>query len=211
MEIPVLLKGTPHLPLKEGTLASEAIQLANTFYQTDLEVSDFQETQAFIGGDGQLTLELLGAVSNEVLVTFVNKSTVVAKAPEEVQDDDSVWKLTNPVFVTSAYHEWIADPVQLHSEEELAFLDAMGIGETYSVQGSDNSIAFQLATLLNSQQVLGRWVSGTLGDLCTGGFTLVFKGWSMEAPDGFLMDYSPMVAIIQINHGSKKGYLCLRT
>jgi len=213
MEIPALLKGTPHLPLKEGTLASEAIVLANTFYQSELEASAFQETQTFLNGEGQLTLELLDPDTNEVIVTFVNKSTTVGKAPEEEEqgEEDTVWNLTNPIFQPSQYNEWLTDPVQLHSEEELTFLDALGNGETYPVEGTDNSVAFKLATLLNSQQVMGKWVSGTLGDLCAGGFTLVFKGWSMEAPDGFLMDYSPMVAIIQINHGSKKGYLCLRT
>lgn len=214
MTIPPLLKGTPHLPLQEGMVTGDAIELANLFYQTSLSVADFRKSQAFLNTNQQLSLELIDDATGEVLVTFVNQS-VPEKAPEDetggVAQTPDGWVLNNPIFDAKQYQTWMGDPVQVHSTEELTFLDDMAIGETASVTSSDNNLAYRLSRLLNSYQFLGRWTSGTIGDQTTGGFKLIFKGHSFDAPDDFLTDFSPMVVIIEILHGQQKGFICLRT
>lgn len=215
MTIPALLEGTPHLPLREGMVTDDAIELANLFYQTSLSVEDFRKTQAFLNSNQQLSLELIDDATGQVLVTFVNQAPT-----EKPGNDDETggpartpnnWVLNNPIFEPKDYHTWMADPVQVHSDEELLFLDEMGVGSTASTTSTDNNLAFRLSRLLNSYQFLGRWTSGTIGYQVTGGFKLVFKGHTLDAPDGFLIDFSPMVVIIEILHGQQKGYICLRT
>lgn len=200
MLIPEILRGEVHLPMTEQTLAKEAIALANGFYQTDLRVEDFKESQAFRSVAGVLTLELVSEETGEVVVTFVNKSAAVAPTT-------TLW---NPLERVTEYHSWMAPPIQLLDADEIAFLDELSNGNTYPIT-TDNTLAWKLSQLLNEYGVLGQWVSGTMGPLATGGFRLVYKGWSMEAPDGYLVDYSPMLAIIEILHGEQQGYLCLRS
>jgi hypothetical protein len=209
MEIPGYLKGEVHLPLTEGMLSTEALPLANTFYQSNLQADDFKTTQAFSDDSGQLVLELICKESNDVMVTFVNKATGAAVAV--VDADAGLFNLFNPLDQERNYVDWMAKPVQLSSPEEFAFLDELGSGNTYPTEATDNTLAFKLSRLLNHYQVAGQWMSGTMGELCTGGFELVFKGHSLDIPDGYLVDFSPELAIIQILHGKQKGYLCLRT
>ena len=200
MLIPEILRGDVHLPLTESMLAREAIAIANGFYGTDLREDEFHESQAFRSTTGVLTLELIGQDSGEVEVTFTNKA---------VQPIETV-SLFNPVANVNQYHAWMAPPVTLLDAEEMSFLDDLGSGNT-DPQPPDNRFAWNLAQLLNEYNVLGRWVSGTMGHLAAGGFELVYKGYSIDAPDGFLMDYSPMLAIIRIQQGEQQGYLCLRS
>lgn len=211
MEIPGYLKGEMHLPLFEGMLSTEALPLANTFYQTNLQPDDFKTTQTFSGTSGQLILELICKESNEVKVTFVNKATGDAVVAAAAAEEDLLFNLSNPLELSNDYASWMAKPVLIASAEEFAFLDELGSGNTYPTEATDNTLAFKLSRLLNHYQVAGQWMSGTMGELCCGGFELVFKGHSLDVPDGYLVDFSPELAIIQILHGKQKGYLCLRT
>lgn len=214
MNAPAILKGTPHLPLTESMVSDEAIKLANGFYQTTLSEADFRKTQTFLNSNQQLSLELIDKDSGEVIVTFVNQSVVDADTPVEGMEGEAApfnWSLSNPIFGSREYTPWMAPPIQLHSSEELVFLDALGVGHAAPIMTCDNTLAFKLSTLLNSYGVLGRWVSGTMGEQATGGFKLVYKGHSFDCPDEFLVDFSPFIAIIEILEGNQKGYLCLRT
>lgn len=211
MEIPGYLKGELHLPLTEGMVSTDALPLANTFYQTNLKVEDFKRTQAFTGESGQLVLELICKESNEVMVTFINKATGTAVVAAAEAEEDLLFNISNPIVLSDHYHACMVKPVQLATTEEFAFLDELGVGNTYPTEATDNTLAYKLSRLLNHYQVMGQWMSGTMGELCCGGFTLVFKGHSLDVPEGFLVDFSPEMAIIQINHGKSKGYICLRT
>lgn len=197
MNIPEILQGEVHLPLTEHMTGEQAITLANAFYQTSLLPGDFREAQAIIV-DGRIILDLM-TEDGETLVNFVNKSAAV---------DSPTLSLFNPMVQATAEHTWMAAPLHLLDAAEMAFLDELGSGNTARVDTS-NDLAWKLSQLLNSNNLLGGWTSGTLGDRCTGGFQLVYKGWSMEAPEGFVMDYASEVAIIKINHGTEQGYLCL--
>lgn len=195
-------------------MTSDAIELANLFYQTSLSVKDFRKTQAFLNSNQQLSLELIDDASGDVIVTFVNQSVPEASGTDDNNDPaqtPDAWVLKNPIFEVGQYTEWMGEPVQLHSVEEFSFLDEMVDGLSASTSSPDNDFAYRLSSLLNSYQYLGRWTSGTIGDKVTGGFKRVFKGHSLDVPDGFLVDFSPMIAIIEIQHGQQKGFICLRT
>lgn len=204
MSIPEILQGDVHLPLTERMLVAEALQLANTFYQTELKAEDYNDSQAFKTPDGQLLLEVSDKSTGEVVIRFVNKSksnTVATPA---------MMRLWNPLVGVTDTHNYLAAPVQLASAEEIRFLDELGSGNTYPTD-SDNGLAWKLASLLNEYGVAGRWMAGTYGDLSTAGFELVYKGVSSKAPAEFLIDFSPMVAILRFHNGDRKGYLCLKS
>lgn len=202
MEIPAILKGDVHLPLKEGMMSSEAITLSNNFYGTDLKEVDFTLTQVFTTDAGLFNLELIEEATGEVKVLFINKNQVSVVA-------DNLASFDNPLAMVGSV-PWLTSPVSVYNAQEITFLDTLDSGDTYPTEGSDNELAYRLSSLLNQYSVLGRWVSGTLGEYCTGGFKLVYKGHSEDAPEEFQMGLSPLIMIVQILHGINKGYLCLR-
>lgn len=212
MEIPEILKGEVHLPLTEGTTSEQAIEMCNGFYLTQLRDEDFQGSQAFFNPAKRLALELISLEGGEVVVNFVNKTMTPVEGQSETQDLDGEgdWVIDNPIYDAGEQVSWISAPVTVHNLEELEFLDDVGVGNTYPVVGTDNNAAYNLSQLLNSYRVLGAWVSGTMGSLCTGGFKLVFKGPSKQLPEQYWVEDSEMVAIVEILHGSEQGYLCLR-
>lgn len=204
MDIPAILKDEPHLPLSEGMLSSQAVGLCNMFYATELNEGDFRKSQAFKGSDGKIRLELIHFNSGEVIISFVNKAAATAAASAE-------WLLDSPLMSTPDEFTWLGSPVAIHSADELEFLDEVGVGNTYPTEATDNTVAWKLAQLLNSYRFLGQWVSGTIGEQCCGGFKLVYKGVAEDAPDEFLLSGPDVVAVVQILHGSKQGYVCLRS
>lgn len=203
MGIPVILQGETHLPLTERTLSSEAVQMANLFYQTSLNEGDFKQSQAFRGADGKLYLELINFNTGAVIVTFTNLA-------EAGQPADVELVIANPLSFASTEQSWLTSPVTVHSADELEFLDELGSGNTYPTEHTDNTLAWKLASLLNGYQVLGHWMSGTIGELCAGGFKLVYKGEADKAPEEFQLHDDDTVAVVEILHGSKRGLICLR-
>lgn len=206
MDIPSFLEGDVHVPLKEWTLTTDAIPLVNQFYLTSLLVGDFKVLQASRSSDGFLRLELISATTGDVVMRLVNKSPT-AQTPVKVIEE---WVVSNPLVVHADGVPWLGTPVAIHQKDELDFLDGISVGSTYPLEGTNNEVPRQLAALLNSYHYLGNWVSGTLGDLCTGGFKLIYKGVGRGDRDPFQMGESAMMAVIQVLHGSQKGYLCLR-
>lgn len=204
MEFPEILKGA-HVPLTPSMTSDEAITLANGFYQTSLDPSLFKKSQTFWNAEMVLQIDLIDPKTREVIANFVNKSSKVT--PVTV---DGPLELDNPL-VSAEPAELMGPVIVLGSAVELEFLDAVGSGNTYPTTGTDNNAAFDLKNLLNAYQFIGGWVSGTLGERAVGGFRLVYKGSSENAPAEFPMDPSPMVAIIEILHGEQKGFICLRT
>lgn len=205
MEFPDILKGA-HVPLTPSMTSDEAITLANGFYQTTLDASLFKKSQAFWNHETMLQIDLIEPYSQEVVASFVNKTSKVVTVTV-----DKPLTLSNPLVSEVEVADLLGPVIVLGSAVELEFLDAVGVGNTYPTTGTDNNAAFDLKTLLNAYQFLGGWVSGTMGENATGGFRLVYKGPSEDAPAEFPMDPSPMVAVIEILHGTQKGYICLRT
>lgn len=211
MQIPDILKGEPHLPLKESTTSEEAILLSNGFYGTSLTQDDFCSTQAFWSSTGFLNLELINKETSEVAVLFINKNSFTETKPP-VDPDEDEWIIDNPIFESEKYTPYLTPPLLVAFPGELDFLNELGQGPVkYPVTGNDNTLAHKLSTLLNSYSVLGRWTSGTIGVNCTGGFELVFKGKSTDAPEEFYTSPSEQIAILKTHHGESIGYLCLLT
>lgn len=209
MDLPAILTGEVHLPLTESTTSAQAVELCNGFYLTQLNADDFKRSQAFLSARQQVQLELIDPQTGQVVVTFVNKATGVSVDPDNASAEGD-WVIDNPIHDTGASASWLFAPVTVHNVEELEFLDSVGVGNTYPIRGTDNTVAYQLSQLLNSYRVGGAWVSGTMGGLCTGGFKLVYKGDSKNIPIDAMVDDSEMVAIVEILHGSQQGYLCLK-
>jgi hypothetical protein len=207
MEFPEVLKGA-HVPLNPGMTSDEAITLANGFYQTSVDPTQFKKTQSFWNTESVLQIDLIDPFTNEVVTSFVNKTY---KVNHSVAVEPVMLSLDNPLVTTETPIELMGQVIVLGSPVELEFLDELGSGNTYPIIGTNNNVAYYLSGLLNAYQFLGRWVSGTMGDLATGGFKLVYKGPSEDLPAGFPMDPSPMVAVIEILHGQQKGFICLRT
>lgn len=193
-----------HLPLTEGMMTEQAVTMINSMYlpMSPLSVEDYSDSQAFVGSDGKVKLELISKESGNVLMTFVNFMTV-APAPTAVA-------FANP-FAAREHTAFMAEPLTVDRREELDFLNDIPVGIPNPTFYAINDVNFQLATLLNNYNYQGRWMSGTFGLLSTAGFEVVYKGWSMDVPDEFLLDYSPYVVIIKLHEGEQRGYVCLRT
>ena len=192
----------PHLPLTDGMLVGEAIDIINNVYLPMLPMSKdgFKETQAFVGTDGKITLELIDKETGNVLMSFSNYMGV----PKAGVD------IPNP-FAAREYTSFLFEPLTVDRKEELDFLDALPVGIPNPTFFAINDTNHQLATLLNNYNYQGRWMSGTFGALSTAGFEVVYKGWSMDVPDEFLLDYSPYVVILKLREGEQRGFVCLRT
>lgn len=191
-----------HLPLTEGMLASQAIDMINNMYlpMSPLAASDYKDTQAFIGSDGKVKLELVNKETGNVLMTFVN---FMSSAKAAVQ-------IANP-FGAREHTAFMAEPLTIDRKEELDFLDNVPVKVPNPTFYAINDVNHQLATLLNNYNYQGRWMSGTFGLLSTAGFEVVYKGTSLDVPDEFLLDYSPYVVIIKLHEGEQRGFICLRT
>lgn len=200
MEIPDILKGEPHLPLTATMTLTEALLLANAFYQTSFSAEQFSPAQAFEDPNGLLVLEARDPETGEVLIRFVNKSANVSKVAQRLT-------LSNPLASES---QWMGPLVVVDSAAELDFLDELGSGNTYSTL-CDNTLAWKLATLLNEYNVVGHWRASTFAEYSAAGFQLVYKGPSADAPEEYLIGDSDMVAILRFNHGLNKGMLCLKS
>lgn len=200
MEIPDILKGEPHLPLTASMRLSEALPLINAFYQTQFSSEQFSESQAFKDPSGALVLEARSVETGEVLIRFVNQNINVPQAVQRLT-------LSNPL---DADTQWLGPLVTVDDASELAFLDELGSGNTYSTL-SDNTLAWKLATLLNEYNAVGHWRAGTFAEYSAAGFELVYKGPSADAPEEYLIGDSDMVAIIRFHNGTNKGMLCLKS
>ena len=192
-----------HLPIKEGMSLQEVLTLINGFYLEDapLNYADYKDSQAFVGSDGRVTFELIDPESGGVLMTFVNSNSAVAARPA----------LANPFEEVRSYTAFIFDPLTIDDKAELDFLNDIPERIPTPTYNTVNDVSFKLATLLNNYNYNGRWMTGTFGNLSTAGFEVVFKGWSIEAPDEFLLDYSSYVVILKLHEGDTRGYVCLRT
>ena len=208
MLIPDILKDSPHLPIKEDMLSSEAIPLCNTFYETDFNSADFKESQAFIDVDGKVRLELIDPKNNVVLITFVNKINETTRKTLKLTSEGMVLK--NPLSIYTEDNGLMTSPVIINDVEEVDFLEGIPTGYTTPIF-SATDLPFKLKELFNHYDVPGPWVSGTMGDYCTGGFTLLYKGKGSEAPSEYLVaEDVENVVLIRINEGTNKGVICLQ-
>ena len=199
-----------HVPLTAGMSLSSAVDLFNAFYLVTVDKARFKDTQAFVSSSGYLTLELIDNVSGEVIYTFVNQMRVVVDE-EAVPMNTSTFVFTNPVELASAAVTWLTAPVIITHLEEMEFLKDLTLNQPQAIENLTNPLPYQLSTLLNNYGVVGRWVSGTLGELCTGGFALLYYGSGQAAPPDYLIrENVDTVALIEINQGSRQGVLCLQ-
>lgn len=210
MLLPDILLSTPHLPIKVTTTLTEALQLCSIFYEVDLDPAAFKESQAFMGSDGRVKLELIDKDSNTLITTFVNRTLPQLNDGVE-QDSSGSWELKNPLSLNVGKKDLLGPPLTVVSPAELSFLNDLVPGEAIPLSGSSGDHAFKLSNLLNEYGYLMRWVSGTMGGCSTAGFEVVYRGDSVGADPGFLLEPSPDLVIIKLHHGEVKGYICLRT
>ena len=189
----------PHLPIKAGMGIQQVVELINAFYlpESPINHEDYKDGQAFLASNEKVTFELIDATTGNVLMTFVNSNSGVTKTVSLNFDLTAYWAQDN------------LGANLLVTEQEFAFLETLPLG-LQPIPGI-NDAAYQLASLLNKYNHMGRWVSGTFGNLCTAGFELVYLGETPSAPEEFKLEYSAKAAIIRLRNGEQQGYICLRT
>lgn len=205
MFVPDYLKDYPHLPLKPGTTSSEAVELCNSFYGTSYRADDFIDSQAFVDVNECLVLELI-THSGEIPIIFKNRSI------GQFTKEGGTITLANFAFSNPLEDEkaFMVPAVRIDCVGEIDFLKEVVQGDEQDIFNGDQELFYQLAQLLNRHEVIGRWAAGSLNPLTTAGFTLVYYGEAKDVPEGFIIPTtSKTVAIVKINHGDKKGYLCL--
>lgn len=199
-----------HMPLTVGMSKDAAVDVFSAFYLVKVDKTRFKDTQAFVSSSGYITLELIDKTSGEVVYTFVNRMQVV-KDDVTIPVNNSAFEFTNPLGLTTDKVNWLTTPITITHLEEMEFLQDVTLNQPLAIDNLTSQLPFQLSTLLNNYGVLGRWVSGTLGELCTGGFTVLFYGPGAEASSDYLIGENvETVALIQINQGKRQGVLCLQ-
>lgn len=205
MFVPEYLKDYPHLPLKPGTTSQEATKLCNEFYGTSYKETDFMNTQAFVNQDGCLVLELT-TNEGETIIIFKNKA-IGEFGKDNAHISLSDFSFENPINSSVAF---MVPAVKLIDLVEVDFLKYVVQGEEQDIFTGNQELFYQLATLLNRHEVMGRWSAGSMNSLTTSGFTLVYYGEAVNVPKEFIVPPdSKTVIIIKINHGDRKGHLCL--
>lgn len=200
-----------HVPLTEGMSVDEALVLFNGFYLTSYKASQFKSAQAFVSSSGYVTLELQNPEDDEVWYTFVNKMRVVDENNNSIPTNNPVFEFVNPLDVTTTSTELMTGPVIITHLQELEFLKDVPLNQPLAIDDLTNQLPFQLSSLLNNYGVLGRWVSGTLGELCTGCFSVLYFGPGSDAPSEYLLGENVDTAVlIKLNQGSRQGVICLQ-
>ena len=201
---PDLLRGGVHVPLLSGTTLQEAIMMTNQFYRAGLKLEDFKETEVFQLTDGRLAMELISAIPDKQGIVLINKTSTYHGPPKKTRT------IPNPLSCPFGAVRWLTHPLVIHSALELEFLMGLRMGMANPII-SDNSVAWKLAQLLKSYQVLGNWVAGSIGDYATGGFKLIYRGDSKDCPVEYQVGDSRLLIILEIRNGKHRGYLCLKT
>lgn len=199
-----------HMPLTEGQSMADAVKIFSAFYLVKLDTTRFKNTQAFVGSDGYIKLELIDKDTGEVVYTFVNRMQVVVdNSPVPV--NNPAFEFVNPLDLSKQEVNWLTGPVFIPHLQEMDFLKDVPVNQPQQISVLVNPLPFQLSSLLNNYGVVGRWVSGTFGELCTGGFSLLYYGSGKDAPAQYQVNEAvDTVVLISINRGSRQGVLCLQ-
>lgn len=197
----------PHYPLKQGQTLYEVMYDINKFYGTSLGRGKVENSQVYVSKEGWLQLDVVCKNSNSALITFRNYT------PDRlIKEVDVELKLTNPVLIKSQECEFIEKPILIGLVKELDFLKHIPLKEKVDIGTLDGvKLARKLTNLLNQYSTLGRWVTGSMGDLSTANFKLLHLGTLDGKWNGYLTEKSPYACIIQITEGTRKGLLCLMT
>lgn len=180
----------------------------NKFYGINLGRGKVIDTQVYVSKTGHLQLDVLTEEGGCPCITFKNYSEVILV--EEVEGVD--FNIINPLTKHTNAGRFLTRPVKVWVKQELDFLKEVEVGVEMSVESQSSlTKARALTNLLNDYRVLGRWVTGSMGDYSTANFTLLHLGEITGEWDGVVIDSSPYGAIIKIDSGSNKGLLCLTT
>lgn len=96
-------------------------------------------------------------------------------------------------------------------KEELAFLKDIPLRVIDDPVASVNNSAYHLKELFTKyNQTLSKWVSGTIGEYCTGGYEILYKGHPKDLPVECLVMGNKYVYILQLHYGTHKGPVCLQ-
>lgn len=118
--------------------------------------------------------------------------------------------MTSPFIRNPALPPYLFPPITA-SQSELAFLDCIPLRRQDDIRKSLNGSAYQLKQLLTKyNQTLSKWLSGTMGEYCTGGYELLYRGEPKDLPPECLVRGNKMVYIIQLHYGRVKGPICLQ-
>lgn len=197
----------PHYPLEQGQSLYEIMYDINKFYGTELGRGRVEDSQVYVSKEGWLQLDVVCKNTKDGLITFRNY--ILERLIKEVDVD---FQITNPILLKVKKCEFIEKPILIGLVKELDFLKQIPLKEKVDIGTLDGvKLARKLTNLLNQYSTLGRWVTGTMGDLSTANFKLLHLGVLDGKWNGYLTEKSPLAAIIQITQGTRKGLLCLMT
>lgn len=197
----------PHYPLEQGQSLYEIMYDINKFYGTGLGRGRVENSQVYVSKEGWLQLDVVCKNTKDGLITFRNY--ILERLIKEVDVD---FQIINPILLKVKKCEFIEKPIVLALSKEIEFLTNVPLNEPVDYGTLDGVKTTRLLTsLLNQYSELGRWVTGSMGDLSTANFKLLHLGTLDGKWNGYLTEKSPYACIIQITEGTRKGLLCLMT
>lgn len=118
--------------------------------------------------------------------------------------------MVNPFLRNPALSPYLFPPVTVEPEE-LTFLEEVPLRVIDDPVASFNNSAYHLKELFTEyNQTLSEWVSGTMGEYCTGGFEILYKGLAKDLPIQCLVTGNKYCYIIQLHYGKHRGPVCLQ-
>lgn len=195
----------PHYPLKQGQTLYEVMYDINKFYGTSLGRGAVEDSQTYVSKEGFLQLDVVCKKSTTALITFRNYT------PERLTNEVGIdFELVNPVLNKTKDCVFIERPLVIGLKKELDFLTKVNLKEKVNIDQLDGvRLTRSLTNLLNQYSTLGRWVTGSMGDLSTANFKLHYLGELTGKWNGYTIEKSEYGAIIEITEGSVKGMLCV--
>lgn len=118
--------------------------------------------------------------------------------------------MPNPYLRNPALPPYLFPPITV-TEEELLFLKDIPLNAPDDLLTSLNNSAYHLKELFKKHhQTLSTWSTGTIGEYCTGGYEVLYKGEPKDLPKQCLVSGNKYVYIIQLHYGTHKGPVCLQ-
>lgn len=200
--LPSYLLDTPHLPLKEGQMLPDIINLVTATYGYVLSSSLYKNVQAYRGSDGYLKYDLL-TTDNTLVTRFVNKASLVN------QPVGDTLPLTIDFGSLTDGSSWIAKEIYIPPNKLLSAFSTLPDGFEYDAMNSNGDYAYKLSLLLNEYTDIAAWAASSFADYSTAKFTLVYQGLTNAAPDNLHLSSNDMSCVVfNIQAGKMQGLLC---
>lgn len=186
--------------LTPSTTASAVVSAVFEMYDEKIDPNQYEDRLAFIGKDGQLTIEFVDIQTKETHYVFKDRYT------QERLADDTLEFMNPREFIFPEVTKNFG--ILINTETELEFLKNVRKDVRYNSSLPGKGYARELARLLNRYNIGNGWSSNPDGGNTTAYFIVRYYGSGANAPDvyNFNRDAKVLVVVELLLHGEYKTH-----